>query len=72
MLAHEDSVTQVDNILIPNKPVFSVAPNCCVLSGEATYTNVVVFDLTWPGIELTIYCTRGEHANHHTTYTVIA
>jgi hypothetical protein len=34
----------------------------CVLSGEATNTNFIVFDLTRPGLEPTIYLTRGEHA----------
>jgi hypothetical protein len=35
------------------------------LSGEATHTNVIVFGLTRPGFESTIYHTRGEHANHY-------
>jgi hypothetical protein len=38
-----------------------------VLNGEATHTNVIVFGLTQPGLESTIYHTRGEHANHYTT-----
>ena len=41
-----------------------------MLSGEATNTNFVVFSLTRPGLELTIYRTRGEHANHYTTDAV--
>ena len=40
--------------------------NCCVLRGEATNTNFIVFGLTLPGLEPTIYRTRGEHANHYT------
>jgi hypothetical protein len=40
-----------------------------VLSGEATHTNVTVFDLTRSGIEVTICRTRGGHANHYTTGT---
>jgi hypothetical protein len=38
-----------------------------VLSGEATHTNFIVFGLTRPGLEPTIYRTRGEHANHYAT-----
>ena len=37
--------------------------NCCVLSREATNTNLIVFGLTQSGLEPTIYCTRGEHAH---------
>ena len=33
-----------------------------MLSGEATYTNFIVFGLTRPGPEPSFYCTRGEHA----------
>ena len=38
-----------------------------MLSGEAINTKFIVFGLTWSGLELTIYCTRSEHANHYTT-----
>jgi hypothetical protein len=41
-----------------------------VLSGEATNTNVIVFGLTQPGLEPTIYHTRGEHASHYATDAV--
>ena len=41
-----------------------------MLSGEATNTNFIVFGLTRPGLELTIYRTWGEHANHYTTDAV--
>jgi hypothetical protein len=34
------------------------------LSGEAANTNFIVFGLTRPGFEPTIYRTRGEHANN--------
>jgi len=54
-------------ILIPSQPVFALSPKCCVLSGEATNTNFIVFGLTRPGLERTIYRTRGEHANNYTT-----
>ena len=36
-----------------------------MLSGEETNFNFLVFGLTRPGIESTIYCTRGKHANHY-------
>jgi hypothetical protein len=35
-----------------------------VLSGEATNINFKVFGLTRPGLEPTIYHTRGEHAHY--------
>ena len=37
--------------------------------GEATNTNFIVFGFTRFGLELTMYRTRGEHANHYTTGT---
>ena len=30
-------------------------------------TNLIVIELTWPGLKPTIYCTWGEHFNHYTT-----
>jgi hypothetical protein len=36
-----------------------------VPSGEAANTNFKVFGLTRPGLEPTIYRTRGEHDNHY-------
>jgi hypothetical protein len=45
--------------------VFALSPQCCVLSGEATNTNFIVFGLTRPGLELTTYRIRGEHVNHY-------
>ena len=41
-----------------------------MLSGEATNTNFIVFGLTRPGLESTIYHTRSEYANHYTTDAV--
>jgi hypothetical protein len=38
-----------------------------MLSGEATNTNFIVFGLTRPELEPTIYHTQGEHANHYAT-----
>jgi hypothetical protein len=34
----------------------------CVFSGEVRNTNFIVFGLTQPGLELTIYRIRGDHA----------
>ena len=45
--------------------------NGACLAEEATNTNFAVFDLTQPGLELTIYRTPGEHANHYATDVVI-
>jgi hypothetical protein len=42
-----------------------------MLSGEATNTNFIVFGLTRPELKPTIYCTRGEHANHYITDAVV-
>ena len=33
-------------ILIPSQPVLAISPLCCMLSGEATNTNFIVFGLT--------------------------
>jgi hypothetical protein len=41
-----------------------------MLSREAKNTTFIVFGLTRPGLESTIYRTRGEHANHYTTIKV--
>jgi hypothetical protein len=39
-------------ILIPVHPVFALSPECCVLSGESTNTNLIVFGLTQSGMLL--------------------
>jgi hypothetical protein len=51
--------------------IFALSPKGCVLSGEATNTNLIVFGLTRPGLEQTIYRTRGVHANHYATDVVV-
>jgi hypothetical protein len=50
-------------ILIPSQLEFARTHLCCVLSGEATNINFIVFGLTRSGLEPTIYRTRAEHAN---------
>ena len=57
-------------ILIPSQPVFVLSDYCCVVSGEATNTNFIIFGLIRSGLEPTIYRTGGEHANHYTTDAV--
>ena len=52
-------------ILIPNQPVFVLSPLCCVLSGEATNTNFIVFGWTRSELKPTIYHTRGKHTDHN-------
>ena len=42
-----------------------------MLSREATNTNFIVFGLTRPGLESTIYSTRGEHAHNYTTNAIL-
>jgi len=41
-----------------------------VLSGEAAHTKFIIFGLTQPGLEPTIYRTRGDHTNYYTTNVV--
>jgi hypothetical protein len=53
-----------------NQPTY-FHQSCWVLSGEATNTNFIVFGLTRPWFEPTIYRTQGEHANHYTTAVVL-
>ena len=52
------------------QPLFALSSYCCMISGEATNTNNIVFGLTRSGLEHTIYSTRGEHANLYTTDAV--
>jgi hypothetical protein len=59
-------------ILIPSHPVFVLSPYYCVLSGEATNTNCIVFGLTRSELEPTTHRTRGEHSNHYTTDAVFS
>ena len=57
-------------ILIQSQSVFALSPKYCVLSGEATNINFIVFGLIQPELELTIYRNRGKHANNYITDTV--
>ena len=51
-------------ILIPSQPVFTLSPYCCMFSGEAKYTNFIVFGLTRSGLKSMIYISQGDHTNH--------
>ena len=55
-------------VLISSQQVFALTP--CLLSRIATNTNFKVFGFTQWGLDLTIYHTRGEHANHYITDAV--
>ena len=55
-------------ILIPRQPVFTLFS---LMLCEATHTNFIFFGLTQPGIEPTIYRTRGERTNHYATDAII-
>jgi hypothetical protein len=73
-LKHQSAVRHVAPlghiILNPSHPVFALTSLLCVLSGEATHTNFIVFGLTRPELEPMIYRTRGEHSNLYTTDAV--
>jgi hypothetical protein len=53
-----------------NQSLLFLLNAACVLNGEATNTNFIVFGLTRRGLDPTIYRTRVEHANHYTTDAV--
>jgi hypothetical protein len=42
-------------IVIPSRPVLSLSLLCCILSEEATNTNVIVFGMTQSGLKTTMY-----------------
>jgi len=72
---HWNNSTRVDmsfhSIPIPSQPIFAFKPYSCVLSGEANNTNFIVFGLTRPGLETTIYLTRGERGNNNAIDAVL-
>jgi hypothetical protein len=63
MSLHSDT-----SFLIPGQQVVALQLECLVLSWDTANTNIIAFRLLLPGLELTIYCTRGEHCNNYTTY----
>jgi hypothetical protein len=44
---------------------------CLALVQGATNTNFIIFGLIWPGLQSTLYRTRGENANHYATDAVV-
>ena len=50
----------------PRQPIFALTPQFCVISGKQQIPVLLVFGLIWPGLEPTIYRTRGEHVNYYT------
>ena len=59
------------NLSFPSQSVFALSPQCCMHNGETTNTTFIVFDLTWPGFEPTIYHNRGDYINHYNTDAVL-
>lgn len=53
--------------LILSKPVFTRIALCRVLTGEVEIAKVLVFCLTRPRLELTIYRIRDEYDKYNTT-----
>jgi hypothetical protein len=63
MSLHSDTLIRANKFLL-------FLLNAAYLTDEATDNNFIVYGLIRPGLELTIYHTRGEHANHYTTDAV--
>jgi hypothetical protein len=59
MSFHSDTL-----ITILSKQVFAFTHLSCILSGEATNTNIIYLCFTRLGLEPTIYCTQGKRAIH--------
>jgi hypothetical protein len=43
----------------------------CLAEKQQIMTNFIVFGFTQPRLEHTIYCNRGDHANHYVTEAVL-
>jgi hypothetical protein len=52
-----------------NQSLLFLLNAACLVEKQHIY-NLIVFVLTRPGLEPTIYRTRGEHANHYATDAV--
>ena len=57
-------------MLITSPLVFDFIPELYVTIEEATNTNVIVYGLTRPGVQPTIYRTQCKHANHYAPVTI--
>ena len=58
-------------IPIPSQPVYVLFLLNAACLAEKQQIPILVFALTRPGFETTIYRTRGEHANHYATDAVL-
>jgi hypothetical protein len=76
VVAHWNNSLQIDMLLHSDTLSWfraiqsALSPYCCVLCGEATNTNFIVFGLTRSGLEPMIYRTPDEYANHYSTDAV--
>ena len=61
-MKQQSAVTIGNTILFLANQSFALTPQYCVLSREETNTNVLVFDLTRPGLNHTIYGISVEQA----------
>jgi hypothetical protein len=76
VLAHWNNSTRVDMSLHwdtlfwfqANQSLLFLLSTVCL--AEKQQIPILVFGLTQPGLEPTIYSTRGKHANHYTTDAV--
>ena len=57
-------------ILIPSQPIFALTLNATCLAEKQLIPILYSLGLTWPRLEHTVYCSRGEHDNHYTTDAV--
>ena len=65
---HVASLGQISRFQANQSLVFFL--NAACLAEKQQNTNSIVFDFTRPWLELNIYHTRREHANHYTTNAV--
>ena len=71
VIAHSRHFAPIGQIiLLPSQQVFVLTSECCVLGGEATHTNIIVFVLSELQLKPMIYLTQGRYANHYTTDAV--
>jgi hypothetical protein len=66
MLLHSDTLFRFQ----ANPYLLLLLKAACLVEKLQIY-NFIVFVLTWPGLEPTIYPIWGEHANHYTTDAVL-
>ena len=72
MLAHLNNSPRID-MSLHSDTLFWFRANqylLFLLNAACLAENFIVFGMTRPGLEPTIYRTRGEHANHYATDAV--